>query len=273
MTNIQWTDVTENPIAIKKPDGSHGGHWCHKISAGCANCYAEKLNSNPGFFSFASKLPYTGDVPDGLTFDFESITRWKRARTSKKRFICSMTDLFGEWVPIEWQLMIFDAAEGAPKQTIQLLTKRPEIALSSARRWLETRYRESLPSNIWMGVTIEDEAAERARFTPLYDLSMLSNTWISYEPALTSVDFKKLAQNDMFSWIVVGGESGAKARPCDVRSLIGAVQTAKEYDIPVFVKQMGQNPVYDGKQLVLRDRKGGDFLEFPKELQYREFPI
>jgi protein gp37 len=274
MSAIQWTDVTDNLIYIKKPDGTNGGHWCRKISEGCANCYAEKLNKNPGFFSFASGLPYAGAAPEGLTFDVEAIVKWKRVKTPKKRFVCSMTDLFGDWVPEAWQHLVLDAAIAAPKQTIQLLTKRPGIAVHSIKRYLDIRGLIELPSNIWVGTTIENEAALNERSEDVRALSAMARvTWISYEPALEPVDFYSLAKDKCFDWIVVGGESGAKARPCEYRSLTGAVETVRRHNIPVFVKQMGQNPVYDGQAWKLRDRKGGDFSEFPKELQYREFPV
>lgn len=70
-TKIQWTDETDNPIYLRNEDGSHGGHWCRKVSEGCGECYAERINQS-GFFKLASHLPYTGDAPENLHFD-ESI--------------------------------------------------------------------------------------------------------------------------------------------------------------------------------------------------------
>jgi protein gp37 len=59
MSKIQWTDITENPIHLIRPDGTNGGHWCQKISPGCANCYAEAINQS-NYFGFASHLPSKG---------------------------------------------------------------------------------------------------------------------------------------------------------------------------------------------------------------------
>ena len=101
-TRIQWTDATDNPIYLLRPDGSNGGHWCRKVSEGCRECYAESIN-NSGFFSFASHLPYSGEPPANLHFSDAIVNCWARMRTPRKRFVCSMTDLFGEWVPLEWQ--------------------------------------------------------------------------------------------------------------------------------------------------------------------------
>ncbi|MBD2518992.1 DUF5131 family protein [Nostoc sp. FACHB-973] len=122
-TNIEWTDQTENIIRAKV-----GGWWCHKKSEGCANCYAEKLNKN-SFFG-GNKQPYSGQPPE-LVLDTEAIRKWGLQRKSKKHFVSSMTDVFGEWVPRFWQHEILDGMFVAPNQIFQILTKRPEIMLSS----------------------------------------------------------------------------------------------------------------------------------------------
>lgn len=113
MTKIQWTDETDNPIYLLREDGSNGGHWCAKKSEGCGECYAETMNRS-GFFGFASHLPYTGEPPQNLHFDESIVQRWARVRSPKKRFVCSMTDLFGEWVLRLWQFNVLDAAAAAP---------------------------------------------------------------------------------------------------------------------------------------------------------------
>lgn len=101
MSLISWTDITANPIHLVREDGSNGGHFCNKVSPGCLHCYSESQNQS-GYFSFASKLKYSGQAPDGLTFDDAVMEKLLKMRLGKKVFLCSMTDLFGEWVPDEW---------------------------------------------------------------------------------------------------------------------------------------------------------------------------
>jgi protein gp37 len=267
MSKIQWTDITENPIHLIRPDGSHGGHWCQKISPGCANCYAEAINQS-NYFGFASHLPYSGPAPDNLHFDRKMIDRWAKARSPKKRFICSMTDLFGDWVPIEWQHEIFDAAAAAPGQTIQLLTKRPEIAAKAMEDWCHEHGKAYIPENVWMGVSIEDQKTAHDRLGACIEWPLWCKTpWISYEPALSYVDFRPYFDCG-FRWIVVGGESGPGSRLCDLDWFHGVAVTATDCNVALFMKQLGA--AMSGVKT--RDRKGGDITEFPFGLQRREFP-
>src|SRR4051812_21118329 len=105
-TAIQWTDETDNIIVAQD-----GGWWCRKISVGCTNCYAAKLNQSSYFHG--NKLPYSGEAPP-LKLRTELIESWARQRKAKKHFVASMTDVFGEWVPREWQYTMLDGARNAP---------------------------------------------------------------------------------------------------------------------------------------------------------------
>lgn len=271
-TNIAWTDYTDNPIYIRRSDGTKGGHWCKKISPGCANCYAESVNQS-GYYQFASRLPYSGKPPDNLAFDASIVQAWVRKRNPARRFVCSMTDLFGEWIDRSWQFQVFDAAAAAPSQTIQLLTKRPEIALVAMSEWCIDRQQTTLPDNIWMGVTIENAETAKDRIYACKSFQLYVKTpWISYEPALEVVDFKDYFLNG-FRWIVLGGESGANARECDVSGLIRVVEQALNWHVAPFVKQLGAKPVYEGKRVIISDRKGADLADFPQELSFRQFPV
>src|SRR5688572_19248247 len=118
-TNIEWTDVTDNIIIVEG-----GGWWCRKISPGCFNCYAARLNLSTYFGG--NKLPYTGEPPK-LILRRDILKSWARQRKAKKHFVASMTDVFGEWVPVEWQFEFLDAMAAAPNQTFQILTKRADI--------------------------------------------------------------------------------------------------------------------------------------------------
>lgn len=183
-----------------------------------------------------------------------------------------MTDLFGEWVPRAWQFPVFDAALASPKQTIQLLTKRPAIAAQAMREWCQDRQQVLLPGNVWMGVSVgSQETADR--FAD--DARMMGNlcdiTWVSYEPALGPVAWGGW---EFIQWLVIGGESGPKARPFHLEWALSAIAWCRQNDVAPYMKQMGSFPVSEESGLQLRTTgKGTDPSEWPKGLGVREFPI
>lgn len=267
MTAIQWADVTTNPIRVLRPDGSWGGHWCRKVSPGCANCYSEKQNSS-GYFNFASKLPYRGKSPN-LGLNREELEKWARMKKSKRLFVCSMTDWAGDWVPREWQFEMLDAMQAAPMQIFQLLSKCPGPAREAIADWCDRRGIDCLPKNIWVGTSVETQEYFDFRIDDL-EQTQAEVKFLSCEPLLESVYFTGGLRS--INWVIVGGESGPKSRPCDIQWVAEIVSQCKEQNVPVFVKQLGRRPMRDGKPIKLRDSKGGDFAEFLPELQFREFP-
>ena len=125
MSNIQWTDITANPIHLVKADGKHGGHWCKKISPGCANCYSEAMNLS-NYFKFASKRPYVGEVPENLIFSSVIMQKLVKLKKGERVFIFSMTDCFGGWISVEMLDLAFAYMVRASQHTFQILTKRLE---------------------------------------------------------------------------------------------------------------------------------------------------
>ncbi len=305
MTKIEWTDKTDNPIRVKG-----GGHWCKKISPGCANCYAETVN-NSGFFSFASHLQYTGDAPE-LELDMDVIKSWSRAKKPARRFVCSMTDMFGEWVPDEWLDIIFAGMALAPTQTFQVLTKRPERMLEylshdnpryTARKIMSDVFDCDLYyplANVWLGVTVENQRAANERI-PLLLQTPAAVRFLSCEPLLEAVNFEvddgfaccdggtqnnpcgchgarlKSSLLSGIDWVIVGGESGSKARPCDIAWIESIVEQCKDAGVPCFVKQLGSNPILgsDSENPIFYSPskgKGGNPEEWPESIQVREYP-
>jgi protein gp37 len=288
MSKIQWTDVTDNPIHLEREDGSHGGHWCRKVSPGCANCYAETQNQS-GFFPWASKLPYTGQRPENLTFDRSIVEGWARARKPQRRFVCSMTDLFGEWVPADWHKSVFDAAAAAPLQTIQILTKRPHVALVAIAAWCDYHGKDKLPPNVWIGVTVEDQqrADEHQGFARSI-AELCEITFVSYEPALELVNWQGW---EFLNWMLIGGESGNGARPFYLEWGHQAIAWCQEHRVKPFMKQLGDNPMWFVNSAVDPPEKppwmlvqfrgvdglgvtgkGSNPAEWPSYLRVREFP-
>lgn len=303
-TSIQWTDVTDNIIVVEG-----GGWWCRMISEGCVNCYAAKLNMSDYFGG--NKLPYTGDPPK-LKLRTEVIDGWSRQTKSKKHFVASMTDVFGDWVPFEWVWQFLSAMKDAPKQTFQVLTKRPDIARKHIVEWLACRVtpytgETELPANIWIGTSVENQKRADERIPELLKIPARVR-FLSVEPMLEAINFgRHLIPNHFplhngpsgpvykpehipIHWVIFGGESGHGARPCNIDSIRDGVKQCRAAGVAPFVKQLGANvrgsgycvhstdgegtcPVNGrGKCEGLKDKKGGDITEFPKDLQVREFP-
>lgn len=314
-TGIQWTDATWNPI-----------RGCSRVSEGCRNCYAEAVARR---FS-GQGLPYEG-LTNGqgrwngtIRVVEEHLTdplRWKRPR---RVFVNSMSDLFHENVSDQTIDRIFAVMAFSPQHTFQVLTKRPERMLAYMNGlsrhpkdhcWADalrsfrvfghgdTLRSVSLPlPNVWLGVSVEDQATADARI-PLLLQTPAAVRFISAEPLLGPIDLLK--QNEVplsmlptarLDWVIVGGESGPGARACERHWLALIVQQCKRADVACFVKQLGakytdaQNgiggaafktdPVVQadikgrmyGPLAYLRDRKGGDITEWPEELRVRQFP-
>ena len=310
-SGIQWTDATWNPVT-----------GCSKVSQGCKNCYALR-----DWARVAAPRPtpnvYTGREFTDVRFHPERLDqplRWKKPR---RVFVNSMSDLFHEKVPDEAIERILTATIHAKAHTFQILTKRPERMRSVMQRWTDMNGRPQ--TNLWMGVSVEDQATADERI-PLLLKTPAAVRFVSYEPALGPVTFPFSAQSswcpictaivydtldspheqqhgvdssadfdptkhcasvyDMLHWIIVGGESGPGARPCDVAWIRSAVEQCKAAGVPCFVKQLGARPVTYScamrekcthpdcavTEVVLRDRKGGDTAEWPEDLRVREMP-
>ena len=314
MSNIEWTNITVNPIHLIKPDGSHGGHWCQKVSPECTNCYAEGQNQS-NYFKFASHLKYSGTAPENMILDEKVLQDLIKVRSSKKVFICSMTDLFGSWVSDEWLDIIFAYMVLAPQHIFQVLTKRADrmlqyfqlgarkrirIATVDVGRKLNLKPEMYEPyetfdfewplANVWLGVSVGNQGAT-SRIAYLLK-TPATVRFLSCEPLLESIDlsaylpieWSELAEdwiesfpgakayNQKLHWVIAGGESGSGARSCDTDWLQSIAQQCKLAKVPVFVKQLGSRAITKNLKLKLKDRKGGDIEEFPKELKIREFP-
>ena len=232
-STIEWADSTWNPVT-----------GCTKVSRGCDNCYAER---------FAERFRGVASHPFEMGFDLTireerlgQPLRWKRPR---QVFVNSMSDLFHKEIPKTFVDRVFDVMEQADWHVFQVLTKRSSLM----RDYLRSRYRDSVvPSHIWCGVSVEDRAA-LVRVKHLQE-SPIALRFLSMEPLLDSVgDFDVSG----ISWIIVGGESGPRARPvqpewiCEVRDL------CENNRIPFFFKQWGgPRPKSGGRQLEGTEHNG-----------------
>lgn len=224
-TKIEWTEATWNPVT-----------GCTKVSAGCKHCYAERdwarLSANPKTRYYGREFGDVACHEDVLALPL----RWTKPR---RIFVNSMSDLFHQDVPDEFIERVLTTTVHAKQHTFQILTKRPERMRDVMRRWTEMNGRPQ--PNLWLGVSVEDQAAADERIPVLLE-TPAAVRWISAEPLLgpVSLDCWPIFGEDekpMLHWVVAGGESGPKARPMHpdwVRSLRDQCAAS---DVPFLFKQ------------------------------------
>lgn len=218
-TDISWTDATWNPT-----------RGCSRVSRGCEHCYAEKQAARSdkpdGAYEGTTKETTKGRVWNGeIKLVEKDLLVPRLNRVPKRYFVNSMSDLFHERIPFEFIQRVFSVMRAAHWHDFQVLTKRPE-------RLAELAPRLDWPSNAWAGVTIEDdEFAWRA--------DMLRETgaalrFVSAEPLLGPLPSLDLSG---IGWVIVGGESGPRYRPCKVAWMREVEAKCDAACVPLFVKQ------------------------------------
>lgn len=298
-TTIEWTAKTWNPL-----------RGCSRVSPGCEHCYAEAIAarfSKPGqpFHGFAKATKDDGG-------------RWTRKvaliedklgepagwREPARVFVNSMSDLFHESLTFEEISRVVHVMEEVTRHTYQVLTKRPE-------RMAEYNRHGIFPAHIWSGTSVENQKAAEDRIPHLKRVSTRGVRFLSCEPLLGPLDLRQLLGpvdyqtapwgDGRIHWVIVGGESGRGARPCDVAWIRSIVQQSAAAGVACFVKQLGAVPAIDSAEwarvadytdrrtadvvtvyvppksearvlMPLRDKKGGDPTEWPDDLRVRQFP-
>jgi protein gp37 len=243
-SSIEWTDATWNPVT-----------GCTKITAGCDNCYAARFSER------------FRDVPDHpFEHGFDLTLRPTRLRQpldwtrSRMIFVNSMSDLFHKDVPKDYIAKVFDTMEAADWHVYQVLTKRSSLL----RNFINDRYRtHSAPRHMWFGVSVED-ARGCARIAHLRGANA-SIRFLSVEPLIAPVGKLNL---DGISWVIVGGESGPRARPMDPRWAINVRNQCIRAKIPFFFKQWGGRFPKAGGRLL----EGKEWNQFPMKFPQPEAP-
>lgn len=210
-TKIEWTDKTWNPVT-----------GCTKLSSGCANCYAETMTRRlkaMGLKKYANGFDICTHPEDIAT-----PLQWKSPHTI---FVCSMSDIFHEEVPFDFIDNIMTTIYATPWHKYQILTKRAE-------RMYEYFSARTAPANVWLGVTVENQNAKKR----IDILKSIPSTikFLSCEPLI-----EELGQLDLtgIDWVIVGGESGPKARPMSMTWVQHIMLQAKEQNTAFFFKQWG----------------------------------
>ena len=248
-TKIDWFDASWNPVT--------------GCLHGCEYCYARRIANRFGFLRDDGKLheldePYTIDyyedgevvrenvkqpypnsyAPTLHRYKLDEPQKWKKPRTI---FVCSMADLFGEWVPDEWIEEVFDACQKAPQHRYLFLTKNPQRYISFLRD-----KKLLLTVNCWYGSTISSK----------YDKGMLGwNTFLSIEPIME--DFSDAIWHPRNNWIIIGAETGNRKGKVIPKKewILPLAKRCRKRRVPIFMKES------------LRGIMGEDFRqEFPWEV-------
>ena len=180
--------------------------------------------------------------------------KWK---TGKLIFVNSMSDLFHEKVPLDYIEQIFEVMQNTPHHRYQILTKRSE-------RMVELAPKLFWPSNVWMGVSIEDSRViDRADALGRVPAVI---RFLSLEPLIGPIPNLNL---NGIHWAIIGGESGNQARIMEPEWAIDLLNQCRSANVPCFIKQMGTQWA---KRHSSTNWKGDDYNEFPDALQVREYP-
>ena len=242
-SKIEWTEQTWNPSA-----------GCSKISQGCNNCYAETM---------AKRLQGTGVVGYENGFKFNVVPSRLNDPFKRKKatvyFVNSMSDIFHENMPVDYLDRIFKVIEDTPHHTYQILTKRAERMC----QYLSVR---EIPKNIWLGVTVDNRKEGLPRIDKLRNLNA-KVLFLSVEPLLEDLGKMNLENID---WVIVGGESGNKARPMDKEWVINIKQQCETEGIAFFFKQWGtwgEDKIKRNKKLNGKELEGKIWQQYPEIIE------
>jgi protein gp37 len=232
-TNIGWTDETWNPVT-----------GCSKVSAGCDNCYAERLSLKFGW----SKKPWTPEnAAENVVLQPERLRKPYSWKEPKRVFVNSMSDLFHVEVPDDFIRRVYSAMEENHRHIYQILTKRPgRMARFIAQEWGTTGGYQ--PQFIWHGTSVED-----SRVVGRIDALRRVNSavrFLSLEPLIG--DLGKLDLTGIH-WVIVGGESGPNFRPMKPDWARSIRDQCVKAGVAFFYKQGSafrseSNPYLDGEE-------------------------
>lgn len=211
-SKIEWTEKTWNPVT-----------GCTKISPGCKHCYAEAMSRRLTAMGAAG---YENGFE--LTVHPGRLLQPTIIRRPTVFFVNSMSDLFHEDVPDGFIDQVMDTIRSTPQHTYQILTKRAERLPA----YFATR---ECPSNIWLGVSVEDRQHGLPRIAHLRQVNA-SVRFLSVEPLLEDLGEMNLTG---IHWVIVGGESGHKARPMQPEWVENVQVQADVYGSAFFFKQWG----------------------------------
>lgn len=213
-TTIEWTEQTWNPTT-----------GCTKVSPGCKHCYAEVMANR---LKAMSARGYENGF--NLSILPERLAQPLMRRKPTIYFVNSMSDLFHNDIPFKFLDQVFDVIKRTPQHTYQILTKRSVRMLkyfSSSGR--------VVPENVWLGVSVENRQYGLDRVDALRKIKA-GIRFLSVEPLLEDIGEINLSG---IHWVIVGGESGPKARPMKAEWVESIKDQCDQEGVAFFFKQWG----------------------------------
>lgn len=256
-TAIEWTDYSWNPIRARHRETDKRGWFCIHASDGCKSCYAESMNLRLG-----NGVEFKAQNADQVEvyLDEQALLEPLKWRKPRVIFVCSMTDLFGEFVPAEFIHRIWAVMALCPQHTFIVLTKRSRRMrqVLSHSTSFATAVLDRIPIlpahgfdwpllNVWLGVSIEDRRNGQVRAVDLALTPAAVRLW-SVEPLLADIgDLTQLCLFDTtyggakaVDWVIVGGESGRNARPMHPDWARSIRDQCAKAGVSFFFKQWGE---------------------------------
>lgn len=265
MTGIQWTDATWNPTT-----------GCDRISPGCDNCYALTMARRLKEMGQAKYQndghPVTSGPGFALTVHPDVLTEPLRWRKPRRVFVNSMSDLFHARVPADFIRQVWQVMAATPQHTYQILTKRAvRLPRVLSKVHADLGITEPLP-NVWLGTSIEN--GDYAYRAAALQEAPAAVRFVSAEPLIGALSNLDLIDID---WLIIGGESGAGARPLQVAWVEDLLVNCFETATAPFVKQLGsvwaRDTTWGGKSVHAHgDTKGGNPDYWPSHLRFRTYP-
>lgn len=215
-TSIGWAKKTWNPVT-----GCWGPGGTEEKSKRCFYCYAHRQSKR-----MRGRFGYPKEDPFKPILHYDKLFQPADWQKPTRVFVCSMADLFGDWVPSSWIEDIITTARRTPRHTYLFLTKNP------------ARYSEfNFPENCWMGATATDQKTASTNMDHLCDQFTSHNIFLSYEPMLEYIDFNKTEMH-WLDWIIIGAMTGSAGgrypvKPEWIKETVGFTE---DCGIPIFMK-------------------------------------
>jgi len=288
-TLIDYLDKSWNPIQDKEKGKSGNGYHCTKVSKGCTNCWAERMNKRIGngkafverysVLSIQKSEKSVNKSRERIKTEFE-IKESELLKPFKWRKPCRigvqfMGDLFHEDVPFDMIERVFKVTHQNPRHTFIIFTKRPEMMKEYfdgiLKNWI------AIPPHIWLCTSVEDQKTADERIPILLSIPAAVRG-VSYEPALSPVDFSKFFKNNCkycgkslnkfdscsnceadypykvgIDWVIMGGEAGPGSRPMHPEWARSVQKQCAEAEVAFWSKQWGDY-VMSNEQLVMNNK-------------------
>lgn len=214
--------------------------WCSKswnpvtgCNHGCRFCYARRI---------ATRFAGTKAFPKGFapTFHPDRLEDPVKMKKPQVIFVCSMADLFGLWVPMEWEEAVIAACDAAPWHTYIFLTKNPSRYFGL----FHSSSRMPVRKNWWLGYSVGQDAGSWSNWDLISVAEKGWNTFLSVEPLIEESWYHSQGEGEKalhpgLGWMIIGMQTGPLT-PCSRKVLDNVIQSAKTRKIPIFMKDSVQ---------------------------------